>query len=42
MLINLAIICLVSVGIFYEWVSRSPEGYQDEDGFHYGQGVDKD
>lgn len=42
MIINYLIISLISIGILYELMSRSPEGYQDKDGFHYGKGVDKD
>jgi hypothetical protein len=42
MLVNFLIVSLLSIGILYEWISRSPEGYQDENGFHYGKGVDKD
>jgi hypothetical protein len=41
-MINFLIVSLISIGILYEWISKSPEGYQDKDGFHYGKGVDKD
>ena len=37
MIINFLILNLIAIGIFYELVSRSPEGYEDEDGFHYGK-----
>ena len=41
-MITYLIINMIALGILYELVSRAPEGYQDEKGFHYGKGVDKD
>lgn len=37
--LGFAVVCLT---ILYLWVKNAPEGYEDDNGFHYGRPDDKE